>query len=174
MVELVDRYDEDCIPADASDPDAAYSKRIGYIQDDTTNKTCIRTLTVSLPFHDHTDLFMYSIAVWTSSCSKSLIFYIEFVCCIDAAPGSKEDEASYLCVLSAWSVLSKPSPVGEKNHLFCFQSSLDLCYIHATTLILHFMVFICIVIYRGILWLILMVEIQSVVGTWMWVLLSFA
>lgn len=63
MVELVDRYDEDCIPADASDPDAAYSKRIGYIQDDTTNKTCIRTLTVSLPSHDHTDLYMYSIPV---------------------------------------------------------------------------------------------------------------
>ncbi|KAL1558867.1 ALA-interacting subunit 3 [Salvia divinorum] len=46
VVELVDQYDEVCIPADSSDPDVAYSKRIGYIQDQTTDKTCVRTLIV--------------------------------------------------------------------------------------------------------------------------------
>ncbi|KAH6783112.1 ALA-interacting subunit 5 [Perilla frutescens var. hirtella] len=46
VVELVHRYDEDCIPVDSSNPDAAYKKRIGFIQDDKTDKTCIRTLTI--------------------------------------------------------------------------------------------------------------------------------
>ncbi|KAI6678720.1 hypothetical protein NL676_039516 [Syzygium grande] len=40
VVEIVDRYDEDCIPPSFKD------KALGYIQDDTTNKTCFRSLTV--------------------------------------------------------------------------------------------------------------------------------
>lgn len=36
----MDRYDEDCIPPSFKD------KALGYIQDDTTNKTCFRSLTV--------------------------------------------------------------------------------------------------------------------------------
>ncbi|KAL8539580.1 hypothetical protein ACS0TY_001260 [Phlomoides rotata] len=46
VVELIDQYDEDCIPTDKSDAEAAYHKRIGYIQDAGTDKSCIRTLTV--------------------------------------------------------------------------------------------------------------------------------
>ncbi|GER49751.1 ALA-interacting subunit 3 [Striga asiatica] len=46
VVELVDRYDEDCIPANDLTPQAAHNKRIGYIQDIRTDKTCTRTLTV--------------------------------------------------------------------------------------------------------------------------------
>ncbi|KAL9163529.1 hypothetical protein ABFS82_06G046400 [Erythranthe guttata] len=46
VVELIDRYDEDCIPVDNSNSEAAYNKRIGYIQDVKTDKTCTRTLIV--------------------------------------------------------------------------------------------------------------------------------
>ncbi|XP_075480042.1 ALA-interacting subunit 3-like [Primulina tabacum] len=46
VVEIVDRYDEVCISSNANDNEAAHFERIGYIQDDRTNKTCIRTLNV--------------------------------------------------------------------------------------------------------------------------------
>ncbi|KAL3645208.1 ALA-interacting subunit 3 [Castilleja foliolosa] len=46
VVELIDRYDEDCIPVNNLSPEAAHTKRIGFIQDAQTDKTCIRTLTV--------------------------------------------------------------------------------------------------------------------------------
>ncbi|KAL3619932.1 hypothetical protein CASFOL_034844 [Castilleja foliolosa] len=46
VVELIDRYDEDCIPANNLSPEAAHTKRIGFIQDAQTDKICIRTLTV--------------------------------------------------------------------------------------------------------------------------------
>ncbi|EYU17794.1 hypothetical protein ABFS82_04G179100 [Erythranthe guttata] len=38
VVEVVDRYDEECVPATSS--------KLGFIQDAQTNKTCIRTLIV--------------------------------------------------------------------------------------------------------------------------------
>ncbi|WOL16484.1 ALA-interacting subunit 3-like [Canna indica] len=40
VVEIVDRYDAKCIPGNMS------SDKVGYIQDDTIDKSCIRTLTV--------------------------------------------------------------------------------------------------------------------------------
>ncbi|KAF8019489.1 hypothetical protein BT93_G0236 [Corymbia citriodora subsp. variegata] len=40
VVEIVDRYDEDCIPSRFKD------KVLGYIQDEKTNKTCMRSLIV--------------------------------------------------------------------------------------------------------------------------------
>ncbi|XP_048134495.1 ALA-interacting subunit 3-like isoform X2 [Rhodamnia argentea] len=40
VVEIVDRYDEDCIPPSFKD------RALGFIQDDNTDKTCIRKLTV--------------------------------------------------------------------------------------------------------------------------------
>ncbi|KAK6132175.1 hypothetical protein DH2020_034076 [Rehmannia glutinosa] len=46
VVELIDRYDEDCIPTDKFNPSAAHHNRVGYIQDVKTDKTCVRTLTV--------------------------------------------------------------------------------------------------------------------------------
>ncbi|KAL6530265.1 ALA-interacting subunit 1 [Orobanche hederae] len=46
VVELIDRYDEDCIPANSLSPEAAHNKRIEHIQDVRTDKTCIRTLIV--------------------------------------------------------------------------------------------------------------------------------
>ncbi|XP_073036352.1 ALA-interacting subunit 3-like [Primulina eburnea] len=46
VVEIVDRYDEVCISSNANDDEAAHFERIGYIQDDRTNKTCTRTLNV--------------------------------------------------------------------------------------------------------------------------------
>ncbi|CDP10854.1 unnamed protein product [Coffea canephora] len=38
VVEIVDRYDEDCIPSD--------QEKTAFIQSDKTNKTCVRSLTV--------------------------------------------------------------------------------------------------------------------------------
>ncbi|KAI3464199.1 hypothetical protein Pfo_020862 [Paulownia fortunei] len=46
VVELVDRYDEACIPSKLSNPVEPNDERIGFIQDAETNKTCIRTLIV--------------------------------------------------------------------------------------------------------------------------------
>ncbi|XP_073295263.1 ALA-interacting subunit 3-like [Primulina huaijiensis] len=46
VVEIVHRYDEVCISSNANDDEAAHFARIGYIQDDRTNKTCTRTLNV--------------------------------------------------------------------------------------------------------------------------------
>ncbi|PIM97719.1 Cell cycle control protein [Handroanthus impetiginosus] len=46
VVQLVDRYDEDCIPTYNSNPEEAHNKRIQYIRDASTNKTCVRTLIV--------------------------------------------------------------------------------------------------------------------------------
>lgn len=46
VVQLIDRYDEACIPASSSNPEEANGKRISYIQDDKTDKTCTRNLTV--------------------------------------------------------------------------------------------------------------------------------
>ncbi|KAL3729582.1 hypothetical protein ACJRO7_026674 [Eucalyptus globulus] len=40
VVEIVDRYDEDCIPQSFK------NKTLGYMQDDKTNKTCTRSLVV--------------------------------------------------------------------------------------------------------------------------------
>ncbi|KZV32803.1 ALA-interacting subunit 1 [Dorcoceras hygrometricum] len=46
VVEIVDRYDVDCISANANDQEAAHMQRVGYIQDARTNKTCTRNLIV--------------------------------------------------------------------------------------------------------------------------------
>jgi hypothetical protein len=40
VVEIIYRYETECIPADNR------SDKVGYIQDDATNKTCVKTLTV--------------------------------------------------------------------------------------------------------------------------------
>lgn len=97
MVELVDQYDEVCIPADPSNRDAAYEKRIGYIQDDKTDKTCIRILTVSNMFHGQNVLCL-SILVSLFS-YHIMCFNFDFNFSF-ATSDSEEDEATYLRVLS--------------------------------------------------------------------------
>ncbi|KAL0421693.1 UNVERIFIED_CONTAM: ALA-interacting subunit [Sesamum latifolium] len=44
VVELVDRYDEDCIPLKS--PQSPETERVGFIRDAGTNKTCVRTLII--------------------------------------------------------------------------------------------------------------------------------
>ncbi|KAK4402519.1 ALA-interacting subunit [Sesamum angolense] len=44
VVELVDRYDEDCIPLKS--PNNPENERAGFIRDAGTNKTCVRTLII--------------------------------------------------------------------------------------------------------------------------------
>ncbi|KAG8381499.1 hypothetical protein BUALT_Bualt06G0128200 [Buddleja alternifolia] len=46
VVQIVYRYDDICIPAFFSSPYVSRNKRIGYIQDPRSDKTCVRTLMV--------------------------------------------------------------------------------------------------------------------------------
>ncbi|XP_070052317.1 ALA-interacting subunit 5-like [Nicotiana tomentosiformis] len=46
VVEIIDRYDEDCIPTNYSKPELAYHDRVTHIQNNKSNKTCIRNLIV--------------------------------------------------------------------------------------------------------------------------------
>lgn len=41
IVELVDRYDAECVSA---------TDKVGFIQDTKTDKACTRTITVSMPW----------------------------------------------------------------------------------------------------------------------------
>ncbi|EPS67494.1 hypothetical protein M569_07280, partial [Genlisea aurea] len=57
VVEIVDRYDDACVPAEIPDQDEANELRIGFIRDDRTDKTCIRNITV--PRRMKSPIFVY-------------------------------------------------------------------------------------------------------------------
>ncbi|XP_051138285.1 ALA-interacting subunit 5-like [Andrographis paniculata] len=46
VVQLVDRYDQECVPANYSFPGSADNRMLGFIQDAKVDKTCFRKLTV--------------------------------------------------------------------------------------------------------------------------------
>ncbi|KAI5676026.1 hypothetical protein M9H77_06976 [Catharanthus roseus] len=46
VVEIVERYDEDCIPTNNKDEDAAHNERVAFIQSTKTDKTCLKSFIV--------------------------------------------------------------------------------------------------------------------------------
>nr|GMC96873.1 ALA-interacting subunit 3-like [Ipomoea batatas] len=57
VVEIVDRYDDLCIPSSKTDESDSNLERAAFVQSDKTNKTCIRTLTV--PKKMQSPVFIY-------------------------------------------------------------------------------------------------------------------
>lgn len=105
VVELVDRYDEACVPSNYV---ASLQDKTRFIQDGVTDKTCTRTLTVSLKFPSE---FLILVIMCTGT-SHLVLVYVLIPSFTLIFLGSEEDEATCFSVLSARQFLSEPSTVG--------------------------------------------------------------
>lgn len=116
VVEIVDRYDHDCVPPDFS------QDKLKFIQSSSTNKTCDRKLTVSsnsLPlFYSKMSHFRYFYFSCLFLCAKMAIT-VSMVC-VGWTSGTKGNEKSRFYLLPAWKLLSESSPVHRTLLYFAF------------------------------------------------------
>lgn len=89
----MDRYDEDCIPANYT------AKRVSYIQSHETNKTCTRKLIVSPKSSTILFTYLFDFSGYVSLTSFA-ISVSENVCWLDTVSGSKANEKSCFYLLS--------------------------------------------------------------------------